>query len=149
MIILKQKYITNLKPEDVIEWLNDKDNERWGILKQRKYLTNFTETSFRIKRNRYTQFGKFEPSQVIGIMEFDGNKTTIDIKFQPSKITIIRLTLLFILILILNIGFKSNVIEILVIAIVFSIFSLIFLISSNYSARNWIEKELDISRLFN
>jgi len=148
MIILNQKYITNLRPEEIIDWLNEKDNERWGILKQRKYLTNFTETSFKIKRNRYTQFGKFEPSQVKGIMEYDGNKTTIDIKFQPPKTTFVRLTLLFVIIIIFNIGFKSSVIDILVISILFSIFIFIFLIISNYSARNWIEKEINITRLF-
>ena len=148
MIILKQKYITSLKPEEIIECLNEKDNERWGILKQRKYLINYTETSFRIKRNRYTQFGKFDPSQVKGILENDGNKTTIDINFQPSKTTIVRLTLVFAIIIIFNIGFKSSVIDILVISILFSIFIFIFLIISNYSARNWIEKELNITRLY-
>jgi len=84
-MIVRQKYVTRLKPVDIDNWIKIKKNEKFGyFFKFRQYRANSDEYGFFIREVRFSEYQNFKPRVIGKYLSTDNNKTEINLTIIPS-----------------------------------------------------------------
>ncbi len=157
-MIVRQKYVTRLKPVDIDNWIKIKKNEKFEyFFKFRHYRANSDEYGFFIREVRYSEYQNFKPRIIGKYISTDNNKTEINLTIIPSITGMIFYSVFIIALIPFFIPdyinyFKIDNSDILVIAILFPILIFIMirsLILPVYKAKSWIIDELKLKKIIN